>query len=561
MAAAPIVNQVVDVSRQLASLLLAWSWQMLLVLAAAWLAIKFDRSRSAATRYRVWLIAILVSAILPLLSMISKSLPGPPLVAPLPAAGTAVLPAPSTLGLAGPRFLWGSLVWPICVLLWATGIAIQLGRLFGSHLRLRAIQRSARSESTTTSSLDIDWEPGDVNPKIGRQVTIAFSGEIKSPGLAGLFRPVILLPADIATWTNPEERASILRHELAHINRRDHLASLLQSIFRALFFFHPMVRYASNQLSLERELACDDRVLGMGTEPDAYAESILKAAERSFINDVVHQTASFASKRKLERRIDMILDPDRAPLPLRQWPFLILPLLLMGTITWIVMPAASGTPRPRASAALTSPPAPSSTASSQHSQAPAVVDRQNVWIDTVIRDNLVMRIRALGTLKPGNDGRFLAALQVPEVMSPDLELGQPAAADTGIGVVTGEVGHIYPEIKNGTRRVDIFLKGELPAGVSNALASAGGSLQIDGTIEIGHLDNVLNIGRPVNGQADSIVTLFKLAEDGASASRVQVRLGRSSVNRVEVVDGLKDGDRVIISDMSAYSGYDSITLK
>src|SRR5215467_15850857 len=397
----PGLDQIVEASRVLAGLPLTWSWQMLQVLAVAWLALKFDRSHSAATRYRVWLIAILVSAILPLLSIISKSLPGPPLPAPLPAAGAAVLPAPSTLGLAGPRFLWGSLVWPICVLLWATGIATQLGRLFGSHWRLRAIHRSARSESTATSSLDIDWEPGDVNPKIGRQVTIAYSREIKSPGLAGLFRPVILLPADIATWTSAEERASILRHELAHINRRDHLVSLLQSIFKALFFFHPMVRYASNQLSLERELACDDRVLGLGTEPRAYAESILKAAERALITDVVHQPASFASKRKLERRIDMILDTNRALWPSRQWPFLLLPLALMGAITWLVMPAASARiaaadPASESNGTSWQP----ALGSARQSPSSPVVDSQSIWTDTVKRGPMIIKVRALGKLEP-----------------------------------------------------------------------------------------------------------------------------------------------------------------
>jgi hypothetical protein len=291
----------------------------------------------------------------------------------------------------------------------------------------------------------------------------------------------------------------------------------------------------------------------MGTEPDAYAESILKAAERSFIADLVHQTA-FASKRKLERRIDMILDPNRAPLPLRQWPFLILPLLLMGAITWLVMPAASGNPRPGPSAPRPGAAVPSRTAPPLHPQAPAVVDRQNVWIDTVVRGNLVITVRALGNLKPGGDGRILAALQVPEAIFEPIRLGQPATVDTRIGVVSGVVGHIYPEITKGTGRVDIFLKGELPAGATSGRA-------IDGTIEIGRLDDVLNIGRPVHGQAESTISLFKLAEDGGSASKVQVLLGRSSVNRVEVVDGLKDGDRVIISDMSAYSGYDTITFK
>ena len=141
MAPAPIVNQIVDLSRDLARLPITWSLQMLLVLAVAWLALKFDRSHSAATRYRVWLIAILVSAILPLLSTISKSLPSPPIPAPLPAAGAIVLPTPSTLATAAPRFLWGSLVWPICVLLWVTGVVVHLVRLFGSHWKLHAIGR------------------------------------------------------------------------------------------------------------------------------------------------------------------------------------------------------------------------------------------------------------------------------------------------------------------------------------------------------------------------------------------------------------------------------------
>ena len=549
----PGLDQIVDASRDLARLPITWSWQMLQVLAVAWLALKFDRSHSAATRYRVWLIALLVSAALPLLSALCKSLPGPPLPSLLPAAGTENIPTVSTIGMPVPGFLWRSLVWPILLILWATGATVQILRLCGSYWKLRIIERSALRDSIAGSSIDIDCGAADL-ALAARHTPILLTSKIQSPGLAGLFHPVILLPADLRSWTTAEERASILRHELAHISRRDHLVSLFQSVLKALFFFHPMVRYACNQLSLERELACDDRVLSMDTEPGAYAESILKAAERSFITDVVHQTASFASKRKLERRIDMILDPHRAPLPLRQWPFLILPLLLMGTITWIVMPAASGTPRPRASAAETSTPTPSSTTSSQHAHAPAAVDRQTVWIDTVVRDNLVIRVRALGNLKPGNDGVLLAALQVPEVTSGNLELGQPAAVDTFNGVAKGVVGHIYPDINNGTRRVDIFLKGELPAG-------AVSDLTVDCTIEIGRLDNVLNIGRPVNGQAESTITLFKLAEDGASASRIQVRLGRSSVNRVEVIDGLKDGDRVIISDMSAYAGFDSITLK
>src|SRR5262245_42327728 len=93
--------------------------------------------------------------------------------------------------------------------------------------------------------------------------------------------PVIVFPADISAWTSPAERRAMLRHELAHVERRDHYVNLFQTILGAVFFFHPIARYACRQLSVEREMACDDHVVGSGAEAEAYAESIIKVAERS----------------------------------------------------------------------------------------------------------------------------------------------------------------------------------------------------------------------------------------------------------------------------------------
>jgi len=149
---------------------------------------------------------------------------------------------------------------------------------------------------------------------------------------------MILLPSDIAFWTTREERVAIIQHELAHVERLDHHINFFQSLLKSVFFFHPLVRYACHQLNMERELACDTRVLDLGAAPAAYADGILKVVERNIFPDAVHQPASFASRKKLERRIDMILKKEHLPMATRLWPFLVLPLGLILALIWLLTP-------------------------------------------------------------------------------------------------------------------------------------------------------------------------------------------------------------------------------
>jgi HlyD family secretion protein len=137
-----------------------------------------------------------------------------------------------------------------------------------------------------------------------------------------------------------------------------------------------------------------------------------------------------------------------------------------------------------------------------------------------------------------------AELQIAETQAKDILLGQKAAVDTRNGIIPAHVVRIDPNVINGTRTVDCKLDGPLPSG-------AVPNLSVDGTVEIERLADVVYIGRPVFGQPNSSVSLFKLEPDGKGASRLTVKLGRSSVNTIEVVDGLKVGDQVILSDMSA----------
>ncbi len=151
-------------------------------------------------------------------------------------------------------------------------------------------------------------------------------------------------------------------------------------------------------------------------------------------------------------------------------------------------------------------------------------------------------------------GKLKAVLRIPETQAPDLAVGQPAAIDTRNGIANGRVIRIDPASQNGTVTVDVTLLGELPKG-------ARPDLSVDGTIEIERLDNVLHVGRPAFGQAGTTVGIFRLLKDEETAERVKVQLGRSSVNTIEIVRGLNEGDVVILSDMSRWDAVDRVRLK
>ena len=159
-------------------------------------------------------------------------------------------------------------------------------------------------------------------------------------------------------------------------------------------------------------------------------------------------------------------------------------------------------------------------------------------------------------------GKLKAVLRVPETQAKDVSMGQKVDIDTragggggNSGIVKGHVSRVDPTSVNGTVTVEVLFDQEtLPPG-------ARADLSVDGVIEIERLDNVLFVQRPAYGQAESTVGLFKLSPDGSEATRVNVKLGRASVNTIVVEQGLNVGDRVIISDMSNWDSQDRVRLK
>jgi HlyD family secretion protein len=150
--------------------------------------------------------------------------------------------------------------------------------------------------------------------------------------------------------------------------------------------------------------------------------------------------------------------------------------------------------------------------------------------------------------------RLKAEIKIAETQARDVAIGQKAIVDTRNGVVKGHISRIDPSVQNGTVTVDVAIDDALPQG-------ARPDLSVDGTIELENLKDVLYVGRPVRGQPDTTIELFKIVDDGSEAVRVSVTVGRSSVNAIEILQGLKAGDKVILSDMSAWNAFDRIRLR
>jgi HlyD family secretion protein len=147
-----------------------------------------------------------------------------------------------------------------------------------------------------------------------------------------------------------------------------------------------------------------------------------------------------------------------------------------------------------------------------------------------------------------------AELRISETQIKDVRIGQVVQVDTRSGIIQGKVSRIDPAAREGTFTIDAALTGPLPQ-------SARPDLSVDGTVELELLPNVLKVGRPAFGQGQSTVTMFKLTPDGREATRIPVTLGRNSVNEIEIVDGLREGDQVILSDTSAWDNYNRIQLR
>jgi beta-lactamase regulating signal transducer with metallopeptidase domain len=347
--------------------LLVWSWQAMALLALVWLALKICRMKSPALRHQVWLFGLGAVAMLPLSSIAIQRFPSLQSASPIlnsvieapsviidfapqapvqtlsetaPEKASAVFPTTPPVKPAGKN----PIVRPLLFAAWMIGALIALARVMKNHIGARRALKRARAIRPADLGCD-ESMVSMTGVLMTSKVRLWLSTEIHSPILFGVFRPIVLLPADIADWTMPAERAAMIQHELAHVERRDPLINLFQTALSVIFFFHPLVRYACRQLILEREMACDDRVVASGVAAEVYAAGILKAAERSVIAvgspGGAHQLALFSAKQILERRLEMILNTNRARMIVHQWRYLVLPIALIAAAGFLLIPRYS----------------------------------------------------------------------------------------------------------------------------------------------------------------------------------------------------------------------------
>jgi HlyD family secretion protein len=181
--------------------------------------------------------------------------------------------------------------------------------------------------------------------------------------------------------------------------------------------------------------------------------------------------------------------------------------------------------------------------------AQPTVSRDAVWVDSVKRGTMIRSVRGLGTIADGTT----VELKIAETQMAEVKPGQAVDVDTRVaGLLKGRVTRVDTTAINGTVTVAVGL--DQPTSVATGTS-------VDGAIQLDRLNDVMYVGRPVFAKLNSEATIFKIDADNAHATKVPVRFGRVSVNTVEVVEGIKVGDRVILSDMKAYDQYDRITLR
>jgi HlyD family secretion protein len=186
---------------------------------------------------------------------------------------------------------------------------------------------------------------------------------------------------------------------------------------------------------------------------------------------------------------------------------------------------------------------------------PSVSCEGSVWTEAVTKGPMPWDVRGTGSLvRAQNPARLIARVTVLDAMAGELRLKQKADLDMRNIKLKGSVIYINPSPSNGERSIDIVAKSGLSEGV-------GVGQEVDATIHLGTIENILYVGRPVHAYQYSTIHVFKVVDDGQRAVRVVVKFGRASVNAIEVLDGLKQGDKIIPSDMSAWDNFDQIKLK
>src|SRR5437773_2387414 len=453
------------------------------------------------------------------------------------------------------------------------GIVLRFALLVLGLVRLR---RFLDASAPITDSAESAAILNQMRLTVGASAEFRLSANVDSPVTFGLAKPIVLLPESFLAM-DARFQSAIACHELLHIRRRDWAQHLVEEIVRAVFWFHPAIAWLISRVRLAREQVVDLEVIRLTNARKAYLEALLEFTTGQARIAAI-PAPPFLAERQLVERISLMLKEvhmSRGKLiasfgviscclaavaglsawsfPLKRAPLQSAPKTgVAGGVAGGVSGGVNGGVARGVSSDV------SGTVSTRASSDIPNVAYSTIWIDTVKRGPMLRQVRGLGTLVPAKDSTNLVArVTLPASMAVDLQPGQPATVATQKGpLARGHVSSISPSTSGDTRTADVVLDA-VPEGTS-----AG--LKVDTWIDIEKLDNILYIGVPVqNGSRalpNSAASLYKIVNDGKEAVRVTVKLGRTSVNTIEVLDGLQVGDKIILSDMSSVGNAERVHL-
>jgi beta-lactamase regulating signal transducer with metallopeptidase domain len=471
------------------------------------------------------------------------------------------IPPSSIVAPAGWHFLSLDDVSRILAIVILVGIVFRFAVFFVGLYKLARLRRSSLPFPVgAQSSAILDQITGLVRVRS----EFRLSPRLDSPVTFGVASPAVLLPERFL-HLEPHFQSAIACHELIHIRRHDWMHHLVEEFLRIIFWFHPVILWLITRTRLAREQVVDLEVVNLTQARKPYLQALLEfAAGRRRI--VAIPAPPFLIEREFAERVALMLKEDRMSRNKLIASFATIALtsaLAAVLLTWAFPLKAA----PKL--AQDSPGQPTSegfgrnvlNGSAQPSQAASAdeptVNGAILWRDTVVRGPMTVQVRGLGTLIHADGSSNLSArIQLPELLAKDVKPGQNAYVELKLGGrdFKAHVTSISSEVLEGNRSVEITLDSALPQGTE-------ANTQIEGMIDVARLDNVLSVGRPRLGNANSQGTIFKVIDHGAAAERVNVSYGRVSWNRIEIVSGLMEGDTVILSDMSQWDNAGRIRIK
>ena len=423
------------------------------------------------------------------------------------------------------------------------GIAARFVILALGLLKLRQLRHRSSSVSPYKETATLLEQVGSL---VKVDADFRVSRDVDSPVTFGFTVPMILLPQSFLLL-DLEFQAAIACHELIHVRRCDWAHHLAEEVIRTCLWFHPAIAWLIARVRLAREQVVDCEVVVLTNARKTYLKALLEfTASRAYATVV--PAPLFLAERQLAERIALLLKEVHMS---RTRLIISLTAIACCVIAAITL-AAKAFPLKGAPLAAQTKPVPSAI---NRQSAGASVDRDSIWTDTVKRGAMALQVHGAGTIvRAEGSGNSVASVTVPASMADEVHTGQSATVNTKKGLVKAHVIRVNEASTGEFRSVNLALDSALPPGI-------GADHPVDAIIQVGELNSVLWVHRPANTEANMSKPLFKIVGDGTGAERVNVKFGRASAQTIEILEGLKVGDTVILSDMSDWGKYDRLQLK